>query len=37
MAADLDLQATSLAFYRPPAKLTLSQWADEFAVLSAES
>ena len=37
MVSDAQLLAKALGYWKPPAKLTLSQWADEYAVLSAES
>lgn len=37
MVTDQELQARALSWWRPPPKLTLSEWADEHAVLSAES
>jgi phage terminase large subunit GpA-like protein len=37
MATDGELRAAALAFWRPPPKLSLSQWADQHAYLSAES
>jgi phage terminase large subunit GpA-like protein len=37
MVSDAVLQHQALELWRPPAKLTLSEWADQYAVLSAES
>jgi phage terminase large subunit GpA-like protein len=37
MASDQELMARALGFWKPPAKLTLSEWADRHAYLSAES
>ena len=37
MVSDAILQRQALELWKPPAKLTLSQWADAHAVLSAES
>ena len=37
MASDQELRAAALKFWRPPPKLSLSEWADEHAYLSAES
>ena len=37
MASDQELQAAALRFWRPPPKLSLSEWADAHAYLSAES
>lgn len=37
MAEASELVQEALAAFRPPEKLTLSQWADRFAFLSAES
>lgn len=37
MVSDAVLQRQALELWRPPAKLTLSEWADQYAVLSAES
>jgi terminase, large subunit len=36
---DLDMQLlqAGVSFWKPPKKLKLSEWADEYAVLSAES
>jgi len=37
MSAILELEKKAFAAFKPPKKLTLSQWADEYAYLSAES
>ena len=37
MATDQELLNVALRFWKPPARLTLSQWADQYAHLSAES
>ena len=37
MTIEQQLRSKALAFWKPPAKLTLSEWADQHAVLSAES
>lgn len=37
MVSDQELQAQALAWWKPPPKRSLSEWADEYAVLSAES
>lgn len=37
MVSDALLQRQALELWKPPAKLTLSEWADAHAVLSAES
>ncbi len=37
MSAILELERRAYAAFKPPKKLTLSEWADEYAYLSAES
>ena len=37
MSAILELEKRAFAAFKPPKKLTLSEWADEYAYLSAES
>jgi terminase, large subunit len=37
MASDQQLQAKALSLWKPPPRLTLSEWADRYAYLSAES
>jgi terminase, large subunit len=37
MATDSELRALALKLWKPPPKLSLSEWADEYAYLSAES
>ena len=37
MSAILELEKRAYAAFKPPKKLTLSEWADEYAYLSAES
>ena len=37
MASDQQLQAKALSLWKPPPRLTLSEWADRYAFLSAES
>ena len=37
MSAIVELERRAFAAFKPPKKLTLSEWADEYAYLSAES
>jgi len=37
MSAIIELERRAFAAFKPPKKLTLSEWADEYAYLSAES
>ena len=37
MSAIIELEKRAFAAFKPPKKLTLSEWADEYAYLSAES
>ena len=37
MSAIIELEKRAYAAFKPPKKLTLSEWADEYAYLSAES
>ena len=37
MTSDQQLQAKALSLWKPPPRLTLSEWADRYAFLSAES
>ena len=37
MSAIVELEKRAFAAFKPPKKLTLSEWADEYAYLSAES
>ena len=37
MSAIIELEKKAFAAFKPPKKLTLSEWADEYAYLSAES
>ena len=37
MASDQELLSAALRYWKPPERLTLSEWADQYAHLSAES